>query len=86
MRILLLNQNKKELTVIHLELGAEHHYFGSIKALCDQFGKEQIGITYKSLANIGITPDKPYRNKFCTVRKGILLTASKAKAEHSKPM
>jgi hypothetical protein len=51
--------DKQERTVIHLELGAEHHYFDSIKALCDHFGKEQIGITYKSLANIGITPDKP---------------------------
>ena len=70
--------DKQERTVIHLELGAEHHYFGSIKALCDHFGKEQIGITYKSLANIGIAPDKPYHNKFCTIRKGILLTAPKA--------
>ena len=74
--------DKQERTVIHLELGAEHHNFGSIKALCDHFGKEQIGITYKSLANIGITPDKPYRNKFCTFRKGTLLTAPKAVSEN----
>ena len=30
---------------------------------------------------LGMTPDKPYRNKFCTVRKGILLTAPKAEGE-----
>ena len=75
--------DKQERTVIHLELGAEHHYFGSIKALCDHFGKEKIGITYKSLANIGITPDKSYRNKYCTIRKGILLTAPKTMSENS---
>ena len=75
--------DKQERTVIHLELGAEHHYFGSIKALRDHFGKEQIGITYKSLANIGITPNKPYRNKFCTIRKGILLTAPKALSDNT---
>ena len=69
--------DKQERTVIHLEIEGQHHYFGSVKALCDHFGKEQIGITYKSLANIGITPDKPYRNKFCTIRKGTLLTAPK---------
>ena len=74
--------DKQERTIIHLELGAEHHYFGSIKALCDHFGKEQIGITYKSLANIGITSDKPYRNKFCTIRKGTLLTAPKTVSEN----
>ena len=72
---------KQERTVIHLEIGAEHHYFGSIKALCDHFGKEQIGIGYKSLANFGIAADKPYRNKFCTIRKGILLTAPKSSVE-----
>ena len=69
---------KQERTVIHLEIGVEHHYFGSIKALCDHFGKEQIGISYKSLANYGIAVDKPYRNKYCIIRKGILLTAPKA--------
>lgn len=69
---------KQERTVVHLEIGAEHHYFGSVKALCDHFGKEQIGIGYKSLANYGISADKPYRNKYCTIRKGILLTAPKA--------
>ena len=49
--------NKQERTVIHLELNRQHHYFGSIKALCDNFGKEEIGITYKSLANYGITSE-----------------------------
>ena len=40
--------DKQERSVIHLELNAEHYYFGSVKALCDNFGKEQIGIGYKS--------------------------------------
>lgn len=70
--------DKQERTVVHLELNAEHYYFGSVKALCDNFGKEQIGIGYKSLANFGIAPNKPYRNKYCTIRKGILVTAPKA--------
>ena len=70
--------DKQERTVVHLELNAEHYYFGSVKALCDNFGKEQIGIGYKSLANYGVAPDKPYRNKYCTIRKGILITAPKA--------
>ena len=69
---------KQERTVIHLEIEGIHHYFGSIKALCDNFNKEQIGISYKSLANYGIAPDKPYRNKYCTIRKGILVTSPKA--------
>jgi hypothetical protein len=69
--------DKQEHTVVHLELNAEHYYFGSVKALCDNFGKEQIGIGYMSLANYGIASDKPYRVKYCTIRKGILVTTAK---------
>ena len=70
--------DKQERSVIHLELDGQHHYFGCVKALCDNFGKEHIGIGYKSLANYGIALDKPYRNKYCTIRKGILITAPKS--------
>ena len=73
-----MEANKQERSVIHLEIDGQHHYFGSVKALCDNFGKEQIGIGYKSLANYGITAEKPYKNKNCTVRKGVLITAPKA--------
>ena len=73
-----VEMNKQERTVIHLELRGQHYYFGSIKALCDNFGKEQIGITYKSLANYGIAPEKPFANKHCIIRKGILITAPKS--------
>ena len=54
-----MEANKQERSVIHLEIDGQHHYFGSVKALCDNFGKEQIGIGYKSLANYGITAEKP---------------------------
>ena len=50
-----MEANKQERSVIHLEIDGQHHYFGSVKALCDNFSKEQIGIGYKSLANYGIT-------------------------------
>lgn len=70
--------DKQSRNVIHLEIGSEHHYFGSIRALCDVFGKDKIGITYKSLTNVRISPDKPYHNKYCTIRKGVLKTALRA--------
>ncbi len=72
-----MDKEKQERTVVHLELNNNHHYFGSIKALCDNFGKEQIGIGYKALANYGITPEKPFTNKYCIIRKGVLITMPK---------
>lgn len=76
-----MNTSKQERTVLHLEIDGQHHYFGSIKALCDNFGKEQIGIAYKSLANYGIAPDKPFSNKRCIIRKGTLIAATREEQE-----
>ena len=65
------------MKVFHLELNAEHYYFGSKKALCDTFGKEDIGITYPSLRNYALSPSNPFNNNKCIIREGILVTAPK---------
>ncbi len=72
---------KYQQKVIHLQLGEEHHYFGSLKAMCDTFGKEQIGITYASLRHTGLAPDTPYHNKKCIIRQGVLITTPKGLGE-----
>ena len=61
--------------VIHLQLGEEHHYFGSVAAMYDYFTKEEIGISYGSIRNYGLSPDKPYRNEKtgCIIRVGVLI-------------
>jgi hypothetical protein len=63
---------KKERTVIHLELNGSHFYFGSLKALTMQFDKEEIGIEYSSLRNCKLSEIKPYSNSKCIIRKGVL--------------
>lgn len=58
-------------TIYHLEFKAGgHHYFGSITAIYSVFEPRDIGITKQSLWNYKITPDKPYENKICIIRKG----------------
>ena len=66
---------QQERQVIHLQLGEEHHYFGSVAAMYDHYTKEQIGISYGSIRNYGLTPDKPYRNDKTGViiRVGVLI-------------
>jgi len=66
---------QQERQVIHLQLGEEHHYFGSVAALYDHYGKDKIGITYGSLRNYGLSPGKPYRNdKYgVVIRVGVLI-------------
>ena len=72
-------KEKVERTVVHVELLCDnsHHYFGSLAAIYEKFGKEDIGISYGSLRNFGLSADKPYKNKLCIIRKGVLITIPK---------
>lgn len=66
-------ENKRERSVIHLQIGDNHHYFGSIANIYEYYDAETIGISYGSLRNYGLSQDKPYQNNKCIIRKGILL-------------
>lgn len=68
---------KKERTVIHVEHHGRHSYFGSLKAIYTKFSYDDIGITYGSLRNFGISDEKPYVNTKCVIRKGTLKTIEK---------
>lgn len=63
----------KERTVVHLQLGDDHFYYGSIKSLCDNNDTETIGVTYNTLRCYGLSSEKPYSNKKCIIRKGVLI-------------
>lgn len=74
-----MDKEKVERTVVHLELLSDnsHYYFGSLAAIYEKFGKEDIGISYGSLRNYGLSAEKPYQNKLCIIRKGVLITIPK---------
>lgn len=74
-----MEKEKAERTVVHVELLSDnsHYYFGSLAAIFEKFGKEDIGISYGSLRNYGLSAEKPYQNKFCIIRKGYLITIPK---------
>lgn len=63
---------KKERTVIHLQIGDVHEYYGSIANIYEFHTSEELGITYASLRNAGLAADKPYQNAKCIIRKGVL--------------
>lgn len=66
---------QQERQVIHLQKGEEHYYFGSMAAIYDHFTKEDIGISYGSLRNFGLSPEKPYKNEKVgvVIRVGVLI-------------
>jgi hypothetical protein len=72
-----MKETKQERTVIHLEKDGQHYYFGSLAAIYTIFTKEDIGISYGSLRNYGLAPEKSYQNKYATIRKSTLITIPK---------
>lgn len=70
---------KQERTIVHLELDGKHYYYGNLKALCDNWDKDAIGVSYNYLKNYNITDEKPYRNDRCVIRRGIIVTSPKKK-------
>lgn len=67
-------EQKKERTVIHLEIDSQHHYYGSLANLFEFYTPKQLGISYGALRNYGLSAEKPYQNAKCIIRKGLLLS------------
>lgn len=64
--------NGKTIIHVHFNAGGSDLYFGSLAAIYDVFQADAIGASYKTLANFGITPDRPYTNKIVTIKRGEL--------------
>lgn len=63
-------------TVIHLQIGETHEYYGSPSSLYDKHTADELGIAQASLNNYFYKlPDSAepiYTNNKCIIRKGIL--------------
>ena len=70
---------KQERMVVHLEINGEHFYYGNLKALCEHWSKDALGVTYNYLRNFGLSPEMPYIGKKCIIRKGIIVTSARNK-------
>jgi hypothetical protein len=62
----------KQRKVIHLEINGQHHYFGSVSAMYQEFDRSQLGISRKTLYYKHLSPDNPFTNSKCTIREGVL--------------
>ena len=71
-----MEKEKQKRMVCHLEYQGEHYYFGNLKVLSENFGKDQLGVGYKSLANHFVNNSK-FSNEYCIIRKGILVTSER---------
>lgn len=73
----MLEKKKQERAIVHLEKDGKHYYYGNLRALCDHWSKDEIGVSYPYLKNINISQEKPYFNNKCIIRRGLIVTSIK---------
>ena len=71
------DKKKQERAIVHLEKDGRHYYYGNLKALCDHWTKEEIGVSHAYLKNLNISDEKPFSNSKCIIRRGIIVTSPK---------
>ncbi|MBR5907636.1 MAG: hypothetical protein IKZ50_04510 [Bacteroidales bacterium] len=79
-----MKKTKFEKKVIHLTIKGEtreediHSYYGSVACIYDYYDAEDIGITYGSLRNYGLSENKFYENSKVIIRQGKLFTKDRS--------
>ena len=72
------NNEIRTLKVVHLQIGSEHKYFGSIKAMVDNIGEDAIGITERKMRDMRISQLPEYTTPTgAIIRIGRLITTQK---------
>lgn len=63
-------------TILHLQIGESHEYFGSPSSMFDKYTRDDIGISQQALNNyfskLSEQVEAVYKNKKCIIRKGML--------------
>lgn len=73
-----MDEKKKQVrSIVHLEVDGKHYYYGNLKALCDNWGKDKIGVSHSYLKNLNISAENPFCNGECIIRRGVIITSQK---------
>lgn len=69
-------KEKQERKVVHLQIGEQHEYFGSIEQLFHKYGKEQLGFSIYQVRN-NLKKLGKMKSSQSIIRLGILQTKNK---------
>lgn len=72
----IINKDRQERKVVHLQIGELHEYFGSIEQLFCKYSKEQLGFSIYQVRN-NLKKLGKMTSPNCTIRVGILQTKLK---------
>ena len=70
-------KKKQERKVVHLQLGDEHYYYGSIAQLFEDYSEDDLGISYFKTKN-NLKAKGVIITEKCIIRQGVLRTKGKS--------
>ena len=69
-------REKQERKVVHLEIGGQHEYFGSIEKLFSKYTKEELGFSIFQVRN-NLKRLQIMKSTKCVIRLGVLQTKTR---------
>ena len=66
-------QRKNKVIYLYLKSDGSRHFFGCLASLFENFDSKELGITYGSLRNFGLSESKLYENAKCIIVKGTII-------------
>lgn len=67
------SKDRQERKVVHLQMGEQHEYFGSIEQLFAKYTKEQLGFSIYQVRN-NLKNKGMMQSPLCIIRVGVLQT------------
>ena len=66
-------QRENKVIYLYLKTDGSRHFFGCLKSLFEKFDSKELGITYDSLRNFGLSESKLYEDAKCIIVKGTII-------------
>ena len=66
-------QRENKVIYLYLKSDGSRYFFGCLASLFSKFDAKDIGITYGSLRNYGLSENKVYENAKCIIVKGKII-------------
>lgn len=66
-------QRENKVIYLYLKEDGSRHFYGCLASLYDEYDAKQLGISYGSLRNYGLSDTKTYENSRCIIVKGTII-------------
>lgn len=66
-------QRENKVIYLYMKEDGSRHFYGCLASLYDEYDATQLGISYGSLRNYGLSETKPYENARCIIVKARII-------------